>query len=582
MANVVIMPKQGQSVESCIIGEFKVKVGDQVKAGDVLFSYETDKASFEEEAKVDGTVLAIFWKDGDEIPVLNNVMVLGNPGESFAEFAPGAAGAAASAAPAPAASATPAASAAPAAASAPAPAPAAKAPAAKPHEGVVFMPKNGQSVESCIVGEFKVKVGDTVKAGDVLFSYETDKASFEEEAKVDGTVLAIFWKDGDEIPVLQNVMVIGKPGDSFAEFDPKAGAADAAVASAPAEAQLPAGAPASAAAPAAPAAAPAVAGAPVSPRARMIARDKGVNTDAVAGTGPHGRIIARDVEAAAAAQGPLTGLAKARMAEGGLVAGQGTGLAGSVKGSDLKTWKANHTDIKGEGESFEVKKMSNMRKLIAKSMYNSLQNSAQLTHMLGADARKIQALRKKAKKALEAGTIDTNITINDFVCYAVVKALKKFPNLNSHCLGDAMRLFNSVNLGCAVDTERGLMVPTVLRADDLSIIGLSKQLKKLADDCKKGSCNPDLLSAEAASFTVSNLGGFGVEWFTPIINVPQSAILGVGTIVARPKDLGNGVYGFVPYLGLSLTYDHRAIDGGEATRFLKQVAVEIETLEVEF
>ena len=569
MAQVVIMPKQGQSVESCIVSEFKKKVGDQVAVGDVLFSYETDKASFDEESKVAGTVLACFFADGDEIPVLTNVMVIGNPGESFAEFAPSGAAPVAEtpAAPAPAA---------------PAAAPAAPAaPAATPHEGVVFMPKNGQSVESCIVSEFKVKVGDTVKAGDVLFSYETDKASFDEEAKVDGTVLAIFWNDGDEIPVLQNVMVIGKPGDSFAEFDPKASAAPAA---APAATATPAAAPAAtpAATPAAAPAAAVVAGAPVSPRARKLAEEKGVNTAAIAGTGPHGRIIERDVIAAAAAQGPLTGLAKAKMAEGGLVAGPGTGLAGTVKGSDLKVWKANHTEIAGEGEEFEVKKMSNMRKIIAKSMYNSLQNSAQLTHMLGADARKVQAIRKKAKKALEEGKIDVNITINDLVCYAVSKALLKFPNVNSHCLGDAMRLFRNVNLGIAVDTERGLMVPAVKNANDLNIIGLSKNLKKVAEDCKKGSISPDLLSSEAASFTVSNLGGFGVEYFTPIINVPQSAILGVGTIVARPKDLGNGVYAFVPYMGLSLTYDHRAIDGGEATKFLKQVAVEIENLEVEF
>ena len=447
------------------------------------------------------------------------------------------------------------------------------------------MPKQGQSVESCIVSEFKKKVGDTVKVGDILFGYETDKATFEEESQVEGTVLAIFWKDGDEIPVLQNVMVIGAPGESFAEFAPNgaeaAPAAGAAPEAAAPAAQEPAKQSEAAEAPAA-TAAQAVAGAPASPRARMEAEQKGVNLDAVAGSGPHGRIIARDVEAAAAAQGKLSGLAKAKMAEGGLVAGEGSGLAGTVKGGDLKTWKPNHTDIAGEGEEFEVVKMSNMRKLIAKSMYNSLQNSAQLTHMLGADARKIQALRKKAKKALEEGKIDANITINDFVCFAVIKALKKFPNLNSHCLGDAMRLFKSVNLGCAVDTERGLMVPAILKADELNIIGLSKALKRAADDCKKGSINPDLLASEAASFTVSNLGGFGVEWFTPIINVPQSAILGVGTIVPRPKDLGGGVTAFVPYLGLSLTYDHRAIDGGEATRFLKQVAAEIETLEVDF
>jgi len=445
---------------------------------------------------------------------------------------------------------------------------------------VVIMPKQGQSVESCIVTEFKKKVGDKVAVGDILFSYETDKASFDEESKFEGTVLACFFNDNDEIPVLTNVMVIGNEGESFAEFAPDGAAAAAPAAEAPkAEAEAaPAAAPAAAEAPAA---GPVVAGAPVSPRARKLAGEKGVDTAQVAGSGPHGRIIERDVLAAAGA--PKSGLAKAMAQDGSFAAPErGTGIGGMVKGSDLKVWQPNHTDIAGEGEEFKVEKMSNMRKLIAKSMYNSLQNSAQLTHMLGADARRIQALRKKAKKALEEGRIDANITINDFVCYAVIKALKKFPSVNSHCLGDAMRIFNTVNLGCAVDTERGLMVPCVKSAENLNIVGLSKSLKKVADDCKKGSINPDLLASEAASFTVSNLGGFGVEWFTPIINVPQSAILGVGTIVARPKDLGGGVYAFVPYMGLSLTYDHRAIDGGEATRFLKQVAVEIENLEVEF
>ena len=451
---------------------------------------------------------------------------------------------------------------------------------------VVIMPKQGQSVESCIISEFKVKVGDSVKVGDVLFGYETDKATFEEASQVEGTVLAIFWADGDEIPVLQNVMVIGQPGESFEEFKPS-GADSKAEEGVPAETLQPSASspsPTESAGPVDTASAAVVAGAPVSPRARMMAAEKGVNTAQVAGSGPGGRIIARDVEAAAAAQGPLTGLAKARMAEGGLAApGAGSGLAGAVKGADLKVWKANHTDgLAGEGSEFQVVKMSNMRKLIAKSMYNSLQNSAQLTHMLGADARKVMALRKKAKKALEEGKLDVNITINDFVCLAVIKALQQFPNLNSHCLGDSMRLFSSVNLGLAVDTERGLMVPAVPHADKLSIVELAKALKKVAEDSKKGSINPDLLSPEAASFTVSNLGGFGVEWFTPIINVPQSAILGVGTIVPRPKDLGGGVYAFVPYMGLSLTYDHRAIDGGEATRFLKQVATEIEKLDIDF
>ena len=465
---------------------------------------------------------------------------------------------------------------------------------------VVIMPKQGQSVESCIVTEFKKKVGDKVAVGDVLFSYETDKASFDEDAKVEGTVLACFFNDNDEIPCLTNVMVIGEPGESFSEYAPSGAGASAASGAEPtspatespssvAEPVARQGSPAievtAAATPgasASPATGTVAANAPVSPRARKLAAEKGVDTAQVAGTGPHGRIIERDV--IAAQNSPKSGLAKAMMADGGLQAPvTGSGIGGMVKGSDLKVWKPTHTgNLAGEGEEFKVEKMSNMRKLIAKSMYNSLQNTAQLTHMLGADARRVQVLRKKAKKALEEGRIDANITINDFVCYAVIKALKKFPKVNSHCLGDAMRIFNVVNLGCAVDTERGLMVPCVKHAEDLNIIGLSKALKKVAEDCKKGSVNPDLLSAEGASFTVSNLGGFGVEWFTPVINVPQSAILGVGTIVPRPKDLGAGVYAFVPYLGLSLTYDHRALDGGEATRFLKQVAVEIENLEVEF
>ena len=445
------------------------------------------------------------------------------------------------------------------------------------------MPKQGQSVESCIVTEFKKKVGDKVSVGDVLFSYETDKASFDEVSKVEGTVLACFFNDNDEIPCLTNVMVIGEPEESFSEYAPSGASAvteSATSVTEPVEVTGTQSQPENIASTGS--ATEPLADAPVSPRARRLASEKGVDTAQISGTGPHGRIIERDVIAAQGA--PKSGLAKAMMADGGLQApAVGSGIGGMVKGSDLKVWKPTHTEnLAGEGEEFKVEKMSNMRKLIAKSMYNSLQNTAQLTHMLGADARRVQALRKKAKKALEEGRIDANITINDFVCYAVIKALKKFPKVNSHCLGDAMRIFNVVNLGCAVDTERGLMVPCVKHAEDLNIIGLSKALKKVAEDCKKGSINPDLLSAEGASFTVSNLGGFGVEWFTPVINVPQSAILGVGTIVPRPKDLGAGVYAFVPYLGLSLTYDHRALDGGEATRFLKQVAVEIENVEIEF
>ncbi|HLW07064.1 MAG TPA: dihydrolipoamide acetyltransferase family protein, partial [Marinilabiliaceae bacterium] len=302
---------------------------------------------------------------------------------------------------------------------------------------------------------------------------------------------------------------------------------------------------------------------------------KGVNISALSGTGPKGRIIERDVEAAISSHGKMTPLAKQIAAETAAPSvSKGTGLAGAVTGKDVLAANPVY------GNDFEVKPLTNMRKLIASAMHSSLQNSAQLTHHLGADARRLLSLRKKVKAAMDEG-YPTNITLNDMICYATIKALKKFPQVNAHFMGDSVKLFNKVHFGLAVDTERGLMVPVIKNADDLSIQGLANQFKEIAAASRKGSVNPELLASDAASFTVSNLGNYGVEMFTPVINLPQVAILGVNTIVPRPKDLGDGVYGFVPYLGLSLTYDHRALDGGEATRFVKQVAIEIENLEFE-
>ena len=444
---------------------------------------------------------------------------------------------------------------------------------------VVILPKQGQSVESCIITEIKKKKGDTVKKGEILFSYETDKASFEEESPADGVVLECFYNDGDEVPVLLDMMVIGQPGDDYAALlqggspaatesqEPRTKNQDAEPAKV-VETNQPINQSANQ---------PINQSTFISPRAKNLAEKEALNASELAGTGPKGRVIEKDVLIALESRPKLTPLAKKIASEEGIQPqGTGSGLAGTAKSTDLA---APVNAI--YGVDYEDKKLSNMRKLIAKAMHSSLQNSAQLTHHLGADARNIQNLRKKAKKAFEAGTLSANLTINDFVCFAVVKALKKFPNANSHFLGESMRLFNKVHLGLAVDTERGLMVPAVRNADDLSIIGLANQLKEVANSCKKGAISPELLSSEAATFTVSNLGAYGVEMFTPVINLPQAAILGVNTIVPRPKDLGDGVYGFVPYIGLSLTYDHRALDGGEATRFLKQIAIEIETLDIE-
>lgn len=425
---------------------------------------------------------------------------------------------------------------------------------------VVIMPKQGQSVESCILTEVKKKKGENVTAGDVLFSYETDKAAFEEESQVNGTVLEVFYNEGDEIPVLANVMVIGKPAEPIEEFKTESPVEEKPdiiqqeteqTIETPFIQETPAS---------------------ISPRARQLAEKHTVNYTKLTGTGPHGRIIERDIQAAIDASPKATPLAKAMIKKtNASLPETGSGLAGTAKSIDLRKESAIQTS------DSVIKPLTNMRKIIAKSMYASLQNSAQLTHHLGADARNIMSLRKKVKAAMQKG-FKEDITINDFVCFAVIKALQQFPQANSHFLEDRLRVFSKVHLGLAVDTERGLMVPTVKSADSLSLQELSNELKEIANACKEGQISPDLLSPSAASFTVSNLGNYGVEIFTPVINLPQVAILGVNTIVARPKDLGGGVYGFVPYMGLSLTYDHRALDGGEATRFLKQIAIEIENL----
>ena len=464
---------------------------------------------------------------------------------------------------------------------------------------VVIMPKQGQSVESCILTEVKKKKGDSIAVGDILFSYETDKASFEEEAQIAGTVLDVFFSDGDEIPVLTNVMVIGNPGESADQFRP-GGERNPTVsqektelstqqqtfvqqpfttatfsATAAKDATSTAGVPEIAATISTNRTATGEISA-VSPRAKALADKNAIKAESLEGSGPHGRVIERDVQAAIDLAPKTTPLAKAILKEtGAILPVTGCGLAGKATGIDIVVQKP----VFPTDSDSVIKPLTNMRKLIAKAMHASLQNSAQLTHHLGADARNIMAIRKKVKKAIQEG-YPTDITINDLVCFAVVKALKKFPQVNSHFLGDNMRLFSKVHLGFAVDTERGLMVPTVRNADDLLIQELSNKLKEVANACKKGGIAPDLLSPEAASFTVSNLGNYGVEIFTPVINLPQVAILGVNTIVPRPKDLGEGVYGFVPYMGLSLTYDHRALDGGEATRFVKQIAIEIENLEI--
>lgn len=435
----------------------------------------------------------------------------------------------------------------------------------------VIMPRLGQSVESCIFTEWFKKKGEKVRTGDMLFSYETDKAAFEQEAEADGVLLETFVAEGDEVPVLQVIAVIGGEGDSVEEFRPDKGNAQ--------EVKEPEKTESMTASETAVIAEEAVAqtsdssGTKISPRAKNLAEKQGVEYVSLRGSGPYGRIIAADIEKKIAEMPKVTPLAKAIAEEEKIaIPSKGSGPGGKILASDVK-----QAPSLPHGDDYEDRKISNVRRIIAANMYESIANTAQLTLHASADARKILEYRKAFKKKKEEG-YGYNITINDLVVFGIIKAVLDHPDCNAHFMGESIRYFKNVHLGFAVDTPRGLMVPTVLHANHLTIEGLSAQMKKLAADCQQGSIDPQLF--QGASFTVTNLGAFGIEMFTPVLNPPQVAILGINTITLQPADLGNGVFGFVPRIGLSLTFDHRAVDGAPAAAFLQDVSREIENIEI--
>jgi pyruvate dehydrogenase E2 component (dihydrolipoamide acetyltransferase) len=403
----------------------------------------------------------------------------------------------------------------------------------------VIMPKQGQSVETCIITKWFKNKGESVSVGDILCSYETDKAAFDLESPADGILLDLFFGDGAEVPVLVNVAVIGKSGEATDSFNPEQATLSSQTASSVSK----------------PVEHPSAAeiqdlknvqSAPdsrirISPRAKRLAEDKKLNYNNLQGSGPNGRIITGDIEKI-------------------------------LSGAAIGVKRVHTTEVE-----YTEQPLSNVRKLIAKAMHASLQNSAQLTHHMSADVRRLLEARQKIKNDIYSDKSQQDITLNDMVCWCVIRALEKFPEANSHFFDDRIKTFHKVHLGIAVDTPRGLMVPAVKNAGDMDLVKLSKELKSVADSCRKGSISPELIQSTAATFTVSNLGSYGVEMFTPVINLPQAGILGVCTIINRPANIGNNIFAFVPYIGLSLTYDHRAIDGGPATLFLKEIKEQIET-----
>ena len=435
----------------------------------------------------------------------------------------------------------------------------------------IIMPRQGQSVESCIITAWNKKVGDSVEKGDILFSYETDKSSFDEPAPEAGVLLAIFHEEGDDVPCLENVCVIGAAGEDVSAFAPAgeatpAPAAEAAPAAPVAEVKAEAVAPATAV----------EANGAISPRAKALAAKTGADLLKATPTGPNGRIIERDVQSLVDRGLTVSGAASA----GYTSAVEGSGINGKVVLGDLNAPAAPAASPAAapaaDVAEYEDVKLPNIRKIIAKTMVESLSTMAQLTFTSSFDATKMMAFRKSLKAGAEKLGL-ANITINDMILYAVSRVILKYRNANAHMLGDTMRYFNTVNLGIAVDTERGLMVPTVFHAEKMTLNQLSKEAKTVITAAQSGTINPDLL--RGATFTVSNLGSMGIESFTPIVNPPQTAILGVDCVMTRMKEV-DGEYVPYPAMGLSLTVDHRVLDGADAARILKDIGFALENFDL--
>lgn len=397
---------------------------------------------------------------------------------------------------------------------------------------VIQMPKLGNTVEECLLTAWRRHKGDFVVAGDVVAEIETDKTSFEITAPSDGTLLETFFEEGDLVPVFTNLCVIGSAGESVDEFRPQSGSpagggeprpdsgrmAESTRASAPDSERS------------------------LSPRARRFAREHNLAPWSLGGSGPGGRVLEADL----------------RMAGGDVAKGVGSGIGGVIPPRDVVPPAA---------------RISSVREVIARRLRDSLSSTAQYTLHGSANAGGLLAVRKK----LQGSAATADVHLNDVVVFCAIRALQDVPDLNAEFIDGSLYRYAEVHMGFACDTERGLVVPVVRDSQSLSLLGLSLRMKELAVQAVQGTIAVDDLNG--GTFTVSNLGGLGVEAFTPILNPPQVAILGVNQIQLKPVRKKDGNVEFIDSIGLSLTLDHQVIDGGPGARFLNVLREKIENAE---
>ena len=534
MAEVVKMPKMSDTMTEGVVAKWHKKVGDKVKSGDVLAEIETDKATMDFESYQDGTLLFIGVEEGQSVPVDAVIAVLGKEGEDYKTALAGVADTTKPAEAAPVAEKAPAA--APVAAAAP------KVDLSSIPATVIRMPALSDTMTEGVINKWNFKVGDKVKSDDSLADVETDKATMEVVGYEEGTLLYIGPKEGEAAPVNGIIAIVGKAGTDITPLlQDTGGSVTTGGATAPAPV-----AETSAPAAAAPEAASAADDSRVkaSPLARKIAKDKGIDLNSVKGTAEGGRIVKKDVEeftpaaAAPAAQATPAPAAAAPAAKPAIT---------------LPTFT-------GE-EKFTEKPVTQMRKAISRRLSESLFTAPHFYVTMSIDMDQAMAARNKINEVAPV-----KISFNDFVVKACAIALRQHPAINSSFQGDKIRFNEHVHIGVAVAVDEGLLVPVIKFADNKSLSHISVEVKEFAQKSKAKKLQPNEM--EGSTFTISNLGMFGVDEFTAIINTPNACILAVSGIQAVPV-VKNGAVVPGNIMKVTLSCDHRVVDGASGAAFLQ-------------
>lgn len=427
---------------------------------------------------------------------------------------------------------------------------------------VVVMPKLGLTMTEGTVSSWLKKEGDAVKEGEPLFEVETDKLTNTIEASATGVLRKIIAGEGVTVPVLDKIAVIAAADEDISGLLAP-GAAPAAAAPAASAA------PAAAAAPARPAGERVVA----SPRAKKLAKEKGIDIALVTGTGPNGRVTEEDVENyKAAPAAPAEPAVKASPLAAKVAADAGIDLAdvpnhGRVLAQDILSYLENSREKGAAAEREETVAMNGMRKAIAKNMLNSHMTSPTVTFNLGVDMTAMKDYREQLKGK------DIKVSYTDLLVKFVAKALTEYPLLNCSVADNKIIYKHYVNMGVAVALDNGLVVPNVPDADKKSLTQIHDEVKDLAEKARSGGLPMEAL--KGGTFTITNLGMYGIESFSPIINQPEVAILGVTTMEDKVV-VRNGEMVIRPIMNLSLTADHRVVDGSVAAEFLQRVKTLLE------